>query len=44
MQRLIESGREIGEKTLQRRLKEAMEWGELISPLKGYYAPAQSRE
>ena len=44
MQRLKEAGMATGEKTLQRRLKDALDWGELVSPLKGYYAPAQPKE
>jgi hypothetical protein len=44
MQQLREAGTTIGEKTLQRRLKDAIDWGELISPLKGYYAPAQPKD
>jgi|SRR2546423_794848 len=41
MRRLKDAGMSVGEKSLQRRLKEAVDWGELITPLKGYYAPAQ---
>lgn len=44
MQRLRDAGMTIGEKTLQRRLKDAIDWGELTSPLKGYYARAQPKE
>jgi DNA-binding HxlR family transcriptional regulator len=44
MQRLKDAGVEIGEKTLQRRLKEAVEWGKLDSPLKGYYSPVQPKD
>jgi hypothetical protein len=44
MQRLRDTDVMIGEKTLQRRLKDAVDWGELVSPLKGYYAPTQPKE
>ncbi|MCA1642298.1 MAG: hypothetical protein LC785_10195 [Acidobacteria bacterium] len=43
MHRLRDAGMQIGEKTLQRRLKEAVDWGDLASPLKGYYSPIQPK-
>jgi hypothetical protein len=43
MRRLEKAGMPVGEKTLQRRLKEAVEWGELVTTMKGYYGPAQSQ-
>lgn len=44
MQRVRDAGIQIGEKTLQRRLKEAVDSGELANPHKGYYAPMRSEE
>jgi hypothetical protein len=44
MQRLKDTGVQMGEKTLQRRLKEAVEWGKLDTPLKGYYSPVQPKD
>ncbi|MGI9105753.1 MAG: hypothetical protein ACR2G4_05845 [Pyrinomonadaceae bacterium] len=41
MQRLMDAGEPLSEKTLQRRLQEAVEWGQLTTPRKGYYAPVQ---
>jgi len=43
MRRLEDAGMPVGEKTLQRRLKEAVEWGELVTPMRGCYGPAQPK-
>jgi hypothetical protein len=40
VQRLKDAGMRIDQKTLQRRLKEAVEWKKLSSPRRGFYAPA----
>ncbi|HZG53546.1 MAG TPA: hypothetical protein VEZ40_15560 [Pyrinomonadaceae bacterium] len=41
MQRLMNAGVSLSEKTVQRRLQEAVEAGQLVTPMKGYYAPVQ---
>lgn len=41
MQRLLNAGETLSEKTVQRRLQEAVEWGQLVTPMKGYYAPVE---